>query len=301
MNLKQFKYVLVLSQEGSFSAAADVLGISQPSLSQYIKKIETEIGMPLFKRTGGNVRLTDAGEAYIDAGRRILDIERQMQGRFDDLRENKTGTVKIGTSPFRSASAMPAIAKAFKEKYPGVCLEIHEHDTASLMEGLLHGEFDVCLTMLPVDETLFEYEKIYDEEIVLAVPRAFEEFETSIAADRKYPVIDFKDIQDKPFVFITETQFMQRIFDSLCAEHGVSVSPQVIVKSLESQISMVKEGIGMAVVSSEMQSFCSDDYVKYYSFKQKLPNREVVAVWRRDVDSTKTVRDLIDIIKNTLK
>ena len=170
MNLKQFKYVLVLSQEGSFSAAADVLGISQPSLSQYVKKIENEIGMTLFDRTGGLVRLTDAGQAYIDAGRKILDIEHQMQGRFNDIRENKIGTVRIGTSPFRSTSAMPAIAKAFKEKYPGVCLEIHEHDTATLMEGLAHGEFDLCLTMLPVDENVFEYEKIYDEEIVLAVP-----------------------------------------------------------------------------------------------------------------------------------
>ena len=179
MNLKQFKYVLVLSQEGSFSAAAEALGISQPSLSQYVKKIETEIGMVLFDRTGGLVRLTDAGEAYIEAGRRILDIERQMQGRFNDIRENKTGTIRIGTSPFRSASAMPQIAKRFKEKHPGVCLEIHENDTASLMEGLAHGEFDVCLTMLPIDENVFRYEKIADEEIVLAVPAKFDELDVA--------------------------------------------------------------------------------------------------------------------------
>lgn len=61
MNHKQFNYVLTLAKEGSFSKAADVLNISQPSLSQYIKKIEQQIGLELFDRANGEIRLTDAG------------------------------------------------------------------------------------------------------------------------------------------------------------------------------------------------------------------------------------------------
>ena len=301
MNLKQFKYVLVLSQEGSFSAAAEVLNISQPSLSQYVKKIENEIGMPLFDRTGGLVRLTDAGEAYIDAGRRILDIERQMQGRFNDIRENKTGTIRIGTSPFRSASAMPRIAKTFKEKNPGVCLEIHENDTASLMEGLAHGEFDVCLTMLPVDENLFEYEKIFDEEIVLAVPARLFELDSKKKQGSKYPAIDFRCLNGKEFVMLTEMQYMQRVFDNMCAEYGVVAHRNVSVKSLETQIEMVKAGLGMAVVPDGVRAFCDEDEVRFYSFEQDMPSRKVVAVWRRDVEPTSLVRELIDIIKECSK
>lgn len=298
MNLKQFKYVLVLSQEGSFSKAAEVLNISQPSLSQYVKKIENEIDMPLFDRTGGNVRLTDAGHAYIEAGRKILDIEHQMQGRFNDIRENKTGTVRVGTSPFRSASAMPAIAKEFKKKYPGVCLEIHENDTASLMEGLGHGEFDVCLTMLPVDENMFEYEKIYDEEIVLAVPASYSELAAVDMTDRNYPAVNFKSIDGQSFVLLTETQFMQRIFNSLCMDYGVNVRTEVVVRNLDTQIAMVKEGIGMACVSSEARSLISDGSIRLYSFAEALPQRKVVAVFRKDVMLTNTLRDLIDTMKS---
>ena len=73
MNTKQLKYVIVLAREGSFSKAAESLGITQPSLSQYVKKIEKEIGLELFDRTGGNLRLTDAGRVYIDAGQKILE------------------------------------------------------------------------------------------------------------------------------------------------------------------------------------------------------------------------------------
>ena len=61
MNERQFRYVVALAEKGSFSRAAEVLNVSQPSLSQYIKRIENEVGMRLFERTGGNVRLTDAG------------------------------------------------------------------------------------------------------------------------------------------------------------------------------------------------------------------------------------------------
>ena len=85
MNLKQFRYVLTLADEGSFSRAAETLNIKQPSLSQYIKKIEKEVGMELFDRSGGDVRLTDAGRAYIDIGRKMLDLEHQLEGRFSDL------------------------------------------------------------------------------------------------------------------------------------------------------------------------------------------------------------------------
>ena len=74
MNTRQFQYVLTLAREGSFSRAAETLHISQPSLSQYIKKIEREIGLELFDRSNGDVRITDAGKIYLKASQQILAI-----------------------------------------------------------------------------------------------------------------------------------------------------------------------------------------------------------------------------------
>ena len=98
MNMKQLRYAVVLAQKGSFSSAAEALAISQPSLSQYIKKIENEIGLELFDRTNGDVRLTDAGRVYIEAGRKILDLEHQMEVSFSDLAAHKTGSLIVGTA-----------------------------------------------------------------------------------------------------------------------------------------------------------------------------------------------------------
>ena len=81
MNTKQFQYVLTLAREGSFSKAADTLNITQPSLSQYIKKIEREVGITLFDRTNGDVRITDAGRVYIETARQIPDGKLYLRHR----------------------------------------------------------------------------------------------------------------------------------------------------------------------------------------------------------------------------
>lgn len=297
MNLKQFKYVLVLSREGSFSRAAEELNISQPSLSQYVKKIENDLGIALFDRTGGNVRLTDAGRVYIDIGRKMLDLEHRMSVEFSDLAENKTGSVIVGTSPYRSAGMMPLIAKRFQELYPRMHIVVEEHVTSDLIDGLARGEFDLCVLMLPVDDRTFDYEYVVEEELLLAVPASAQPLDAIPMEGRRYDAVDIREIKGKGFVTITETQLMQRLFDSICAEHEITTECAAVVKSLEAQIAMVRAGVGMAIVPSGIERFCGDGEVRFYSFAQELPRRDVVAVWRHDRPLSKAARDLVQIMK----
>lgn len=297
MNLKQVRYVITLAQSESFSAAADELGISQPSLSQYVKKIENQVGMPLFERINGDVRLTDAGRIYIEYGKKILDLEHRMTTEFLDITENKTGSVIIGTSPYRSASMMPEIAKAFRSRYPGMCLIVEEMVSSDLISKMEKGAFDVCLTMLPVDEKLFAYEKIMEEEMILAVPADFPDMEAHTVPGRKYPVIDVTEIDGKSFVMITESQVMQQALNNVCDEYHLTLKKAAVVKALEAQINMVRRGIGAAVVPTGIERFCNKGEVRFYSFAQELPRREVVVMWRKDRKRPKVVTDLISVMK----
>ena len=297
MNLKQFKYVLVLARTGSFSAAAEELNISQPSLSQYIKKIERDLGIELFDRAGGNVRLTDAGRVYIDIGRKMLDLEHRMSVALSDLSENKTGSVIVGTSPYRSASMMPTIAKRFRELYPKMHVVVEEHVTGDLIDGLARGEFDLCVLMLPVDDRTFAYERVMEEELLLAVPASYPEMESVPMAGRRYGAVDLRQIDGRAFVSITETQLMQRIFDGICAEYDIRTECAAVVKSLEAQIAMVRAGVGMALVPGGIERFCGDGEVRFYSFVQELPRREVVAVWRHDRPLSRAAQELVRLMK----
>ncbi len=284
MNTKQLQYVLALAREGTFSRAAEKLNISQPSLSQYIKKIENSLGIEIFDRTNGHVKLTDAGRIYVETGRRILDAEHQMEVRLSDLRQNKTGSLVVGAAPYRAATMMPAIAERFAARYPGMHLIVHEGTTAELEEGMARGDFDLCLTMLPVDQRLFCCEKVMEEELILAVPAGREPFPAETMPDRMFPAVDVSVLDHTRMVMLTELQFMQRQLRSLMEKHGLEISPAAVVKSLEAQLEMVRAGIGMAMMPSGIERFCGRDgrEVTFYSFKQELPRREVAVIWRKD-------------------
>lgn len=298
MNTKQFQYVLTLAREGSFSRAADVLNITQPSLSQYIKKIEREVGLELFDRTNGDVRITDAGRVYIETARQILDLEHQMETRLSDIAGNRSGSLIIGAAPYRAASMMPAIASVFQNLHPGMHLIVREGTTAELMEGMEHGEYDLALTLLPVDGRVFNWEKVVEEELILAMPGSYAEFPGKNVVDRKYPAVDATVLHNQKLVMLTETQYMQRQLDSLIIDHGLSVQTACVVKSIEAQIEMVKAGVGMALVPSGIERFCKDPDVTFYSFTDPLPKREVVVMWRKDRKLSSVAIELKNVIKS---
>ena len=296
MNTKQLHYVLTLAHEGSFSKAADTLNITQPSLSQYIKKIEREIGLELFDRANGDIRLTDAGRVYIDAGKKILDIEHQMENSFTDLADHKTGSLIIGAAPYRAASMLPVIASRFQSLHPGMHLVVREGTTVELVEGMEHGEYDLALTLLPIDDRLFRWERIVEEELILAVPSSYSPFTTTTVPDRKHPAVDASVLNGKSMIMLTDAQFMQKQLENLLLDHHLSVHPAAIVKSLEAQIEFVKAGVGMALMPSGIERFCKPGDAVFYSFTESLPRREVVVMWRKDQKLSKTAEELKTVI-----
>ncbi|MBR3108772.1 MAG: LysR family transcriptional regulator [Clostridia bacterium] len=297
MNTKQFQYVLTLAQESSFSRAADILNITQPSLSQYIKKIEREVGLQLFDRTNGEVRITDAGKVYIETAQQILDLEHQMETSFSDIAANRAGSLIIGAAPYRAASMMPTISRSFQALHPGMHLVVREGTTAELAEGMEHGEFDLALTLLPIDGRLFSWEKVVEEELVLAVPSGFPQPASSAVPSRKFPAVDAKTLNGQRMVMLTDAQYMQKQLQNILIDHMISIRPAAIVKSLEAQIEFVKAGVGIALVPSGIERFCKDGTVAFYSFTDPLPRREVVVMWRKDRKLSKVAMELKDVIR----
>jgi DNA-binding transcriptional LysR family regulator len=295
MNLKQFRYVLTLADEGSFSRAAEALNIRQPSLSQYIKKVEREVGMELFDRSGGDVRLTDAGRAYIDIGRKMLDLEHQLEGRFSDLSSFKSGTISIGISAHRSVALMPPIVAAFKSLYPGITLRIVERYRADLMDAAEHGEFDLVITTLPVNTDLFTTETVFVEENVVATRN---ELKGEIIKTRRYPVVSASSLDNLPFAMLNEDHLMQRELNDLVHTHNLYLKKEVECTSLEALVEMVKAGIGAAFIPA---CLAKDQTLHYYSIRETIPKREIVLVYRKEQYLSKAVVDLKQLIHTLLE
>ena len=295
MNMKQFKYALVLAEEKSVSRAAEELGISQPSLSQYIKKIEIEVNARLFDRSGNEVRLTDAGRAYIDAGRRILDIERQMVGMISDVNMNVTGSIIVGISPYRTVSVMPEVIRRFKDKYPGFKIVLEERTGNDLLEGTERGNFDFCITSASVDTKTLDVIEVMNEEVVLAVPSGMVK-PAQTALGRKYPAVDISVLSAADVITLAKGQLMQRLLDNACEEYGITYRTSVCCTSIEAQLAMVKAGLGIALVPSGTDKLKSDG-IGYYSIVQELPKRPIYAAYRKGQYLSKPMLYFIDVLK----
>ncbi len=300
MNLKQMKYVLTLAKVGSFSGAAEALGISQPSLSQYIKKIEQELDVELFLRTNGNVEITDAGQVYLETCEKMLKLESDLQNRLKDVSEYRTGSITIGTSPFRCITMMPEVARKFRQVYPGMHLIIREMTTHELLDATEQGEFDLCLTNLPVDEMFFQYEILMEEEILLAVKKGSELDEKLLSCvEKDCDVIDASLLQGQDFVMLTDHQMMQKELHNLCGRFQIDVNTAVVVKSLEAQIEMVAAGVGCAIVPMGIKkSLRMQQNIRFYSFCEDLPKRKLAVIYQKEKYLSKPMLDLIEMIKD---
>ena len=225
MNLKQYQYVIILAEEGSFSKAADKLHIAQPSLSQYIKKIETQVGFELFNRSSNEVELTEAGRIFLQAARAILNQDKQMRSQLADLADNHIGHLVVGIAPTRCQYLMPEIVRRFKAVFPGMHIVVEERFMKELMEDAERGVFDLCVATMPVDEQQFDITPMMREEVILAVPKSLPicDMLASNAKDdpsRIHPVIDIVRIDGAPYVALSDTQPTQRQLGELMGKYA---------------------------------------------------------------------------------
>ena len=134
------------------------------------------------------------------------------------------------------------MASAFQKLHPGMHLVIREGMTVELVEGMEHGGYDLCLTMPPVDLKRFAYEKVLEEEVVLAVPASYPNFSTifhievKVGKDRK--IVDIEVLSNESLV-PTDGQFMQKKLNFLILSHHLNITPVAVMKSLEAQIEFV--------------------------------------------------------------
>src|SRR6266487_477126 len=129
MEIHQLRYFVAVAEEGSFSRAAAKVRVAQPSLSQQIRKLEAEVGQPLFDRLPRSVVLTEAGRCFIDYARQILASIGDARRCVDELKDEVSGKLTVGAIPTIAPYVLPELVVTFQKHYPEVTLEIVEDVT----------------------------------------------------------------------------------------------------------------------------------------------------------------------------
>ena len=240
MELHQLRYLCAVADTGSFSRGAEQSHVSQPSLSQQIRKLEDELGARLFDRLGRSVRLTELGKTFLPRARAVLRELETARGEVDERKEFVGGFLRLGVIPTVAPYLLPAQLTAFSRKFPQAHLSVVEEITPVLLERLRAGHIDLAILGLPIRGHEFETAPLLTERLFAAVPRNHR-----LA---KRTSLFLKDLRAEPFLLLRDGHCFRDTAVEACDR--ARLHPQIVFESgqFSSLLSMVGTGMGVSIV-----------------------------------------------------
>ncbi len=167
MDTKIIEYIIAIAEEKSLSRAAEKLYITQPALSQRVKKLEAEIGTPIFTRDREGLFLTDAGRIYVNGGHSILNIKQDAMNRLSQLQNKAQDVFRFGCATSNAWDCVPA----FREKYPDIELKTTRCLSPQAKEDLIMGRMDLAVLLTSsLDHSILKYVPLSHGDLLLAIP-----------------------------------------------------------------------------------------------------------------------------------
>jgi len=250
MDIKNPEYILEIARQQSVTHAAEKLFVTQSTLSQYLLKLENELGTPLFSREKSGLVPTEAGHVYLHAARAVVQIQNAAEASIAALK--KEGFLCVGVS-FWGLTLLTGLLPAFKSRFPDITLRIFVDDYAHLKVMMQAGRIDLAVISITEedDRPAQGAVNLRREELVVALPReaayCLEHPDAEFISEKQLPqALDMLD-----FIALDEGASIRRIEDALFRR--LMYRPHVIceVEREDSATRMVDAGVGAAILSQE--------------------------------------------------
>lgn len=274
--LPQLHAFVVLAEELHFGHAATRLGISQPPLSQQIRRLEDKVGYPLFNREPGRIGLTAAGRELLPAARHALTRLAQGLTAAREAGGGRTGRLRIGFAASLALTVLPSLLRTFRERFPAVDLDIQEMTTAPQLAALRDRTIDIgLLREPPAQDAELGFETVLAEPFVAVLPASH-----PLAAQRTVRV---QQLADSSFVLLPRAvgpPLYDQIAD-LCIAAGFT--PQVAQRAVEWQTvcALVGTGLGVSLAPESIRRI----RLKGVAFRRIEPDTvrtRVAVAWRKN-------------------
>ncbi len=171
ITLQQLIYLVAVDRRGSFVEAAEECHVSQPALSMQIRKLENTLGVKLFDRGRQPIEPTEIGRRLIRQARMTLREASRVQELVDLAQGEMKGEYRIGATPTLAPWLLPEVLASFRKKYEDITLVVRELPVEEVIESLKRDRLDAALLPIPVGVETFVEEGVFEEEILLYVPR----------------------------------------------------------------------------------------------------------------------------------
>ena len=308
---KHMDYVYAVYEERSFTKAAEKLYISQPALSATIKKLEKDLGYPIFERSGKEVTPTYVGMKYLQAAEEIRVIRNNLEQEIDDLLQLRKGRIVLGSTTFISANVLPPMLKAFQQKNPGVEIEILVEQSTVLREKLEKGLVDIAIDNALGEEPEYCYVPLFRERILLGVPdklainNLYRDYRLSAETiqDRKcdyekLPKIDISLFRNEEFILLKGGNKMRQIAAAIFDEREIHPKICFEFDQLMTSISFAESGFGCCFLTDTILRYVAPcKNILYYQPDTQHKDRMLYIIHKKNKYLSVASRAFIDFLQ----
>ncbi|WP_125140174.1 LysR family transcriptional regulator [Clostridium transplantifaecale] len=305
--LNEMRYVYSVYQEKSFSKAAKKLFISQPALSNMVRKAENEIGAPIFDRSTIPLTVTKEGAYYIKSIEEILFIQRNLQAYFKDLRELNTGSLSIGGASFFCSFVFPDLIGRFREKYPNVTIDLLEGNVKELKEGLEDESLDLVIETALYEDSSVERFFFKNEEIILLVPASYpinkrlqpyrlsyQDVVTERFLSDSYDPVPLEVFKDIPFIIMKPGNDMYQRSFNMCRNAGFTPKVAIQMDQVLTSMNIASNGVGAVFIRADIIGCLPEnEKLVYYKIGDPLACRRVVFASKKGKYITAAMREFL--------
>lgn len=302
ISIREIEYIITVADCGNITRAADKLFISQPALSQAIKRVEQEIGIQIFRRSGGRLRLTDEGKLFVSAGIRINKELRDMENGIQDILLLNGGTLALGIPHHLGAYIVPKALAIFKNRHEKVKILLREASPNTLEGMLKDGSIDFAIMPLPIKDSNIYYRPFLINKMVLAMGK---NDPLNAYAYTKYPFsekryFDLKNINGATFISGEAGQRIRVASDRICAKSNISVNTSFSSINIETIKRLVSAGLGVTLLpelylQTESERLGGDINCYYLEPEQDYP-WTIVSAYYKTNEPTIAAKCFMDIL-----
>jgi DNA-binding transcriptional LysR family regulator len=289
MELRSLHYFIAVAETLHFSRAAEKLHMAQPPLSQQIQRLEKEMGVQLFERTKRSVRLTSAGQVFLQEAYRTLAQVEQSVHAAQRADRGEIGRLAIGFVGSSAYGVLPAMIQAFRERFPHVELILREWTTVEQVQALHNEEIQIGFLRPTILDATLHHLTVQQEPFLVALP-----VKHPLAATSPVPL---PALADEPFILVPSklAPGLSHQMMEICLQAGFQ--PRIAQEAIQFHviISLVAAGLGIALVPACIRTFQRPDVV-YLPLQGITTQAEIQVVWQR-ADRSPVVRNFLEVVE----
>lgn len=291
MEFRQLHYFIAVAEELHFGRAAESLHLSQPALSKQIQALEESLEIQLLERTKHWVKLTPAGQKFLETARHVLhEVEEGIQ-ITRQIADGRAGTVRVGLTEATLFCLAPSILRTCRERYPQVNLLLSSGGTEAHVEALRTHQIDIGFVYLPIREPTLVVKPLYEEIYVAAVP-------ISHPLAKKQP-IPLHALANEPLVFYPRSlaPVLYANFIKSCEQAGFVPNIVQEAELAQTRLGLAAAGVGITFVLADVKNLSAKGVV-YQPLADDFLTLKLALAWRR-TESSSVVHEFTKMLQIT--